>query len=89
MLTRISRLTYVYCCAGSFLFGRHEYVVCRLVFSGVGVRVSPVLVVLRMCIAVQVRFFLAFLRAGFDILCADLDVLWLRDPRPWVTGQVR
>lgn len=37
--------------------------------------------------ASQVRFFLAFLRAGFDILCADLDVLWLRDPRPWVTGQ--
>jgi len=36
----------------------------------------------------KVRFFLAFLRAGFDILCADLDVLWLRDPRPWVTGQV-
>mmetsp|Transcript_35834 Transcript_35834/g.114180 ORF Transcript_35834/g.114180 Transcript_35834/m.114180 type:complete len:314 (+) Transcript_35834:2-943(+) len=36
----------------------------------------------------KVRFFLAFVRAGFDILCADLDVVWLRDPRPWVMGQI-
>lgn len=25
-----------------------------------------------------------FLRAGFDLLCSDLDVVWLRDPRPFV-----
>lgn len=32
----------------------------------------------------KVRFFMEFMRAGFDILCADLDVLWLADPRPWL-----
>ena len=36
--------------------------------------------------AQQVRFFVEFMRAGFDVLCADLDVIWLRDPTPWVTG---
>ena len=34
----------------------------------------------------KVKFFMEFLRGGFDVLCADLDVLWLRDPRPWVLG---
>ena len=33
----------------------------------------------------KVKFFMEFL-GGFDVLCADLDVLWLRDPRPWVLG---
>ena len=28
-----------------------------------------------------------FMRAGFDVLCSDLDVIWLGDPRPWVLGQ--
>ena len=32
---------------------------------------------------------MAFLHAGFDILCADLDVLWLRPPMPYLNGQVR
>ena len=27
-----------------------------------------------------------FMRAGFDVLCSDLDVIWLGDPRPWVLG---
>ena len=27
-----------------------------------------------------------FLRAGFDLLCSDLDVVWLRDPRPYLVG---
>ena len=27
-----------------------------------------------------------FMRAGFDVLCSDLDVVWLGDPRPWVSG---
>ena len=27
-----------------------------------------------------------FLRAGFDLLCSDLDVVWLADPRPWTSG---
>jgi hypothetical protein len=36
----------------------------------------------------KVRFFMEFLAAGFDVLCADLDVLWLRDPRPWLSGGV-
>lgn len=36
----------------------------------------------------QVRFFIEFMVAGFDVLCADLDVVWLRDPRPWITGVV-
>ena len=27
-----------------------------------------------------------FLRAGFDLLCSDLDVVWLRDPRPYLIG---
>ena len=34
----------------------------------------------------QVRFFMEFLRAGFDLLCSDLDVVWLRDPRPYLIG---
>jgi len=34
----------------------------------------------------KVRFFIEFLKGGFDVLCADLDVIWLRDPTPWVTG---
>ena len=34
----------------------------------------------------KVRFFIEFMAAGFDVLCADLDVVWLRDPRPWVAG---
>ena len=29
-----------------------------------------------------------FMRAGFDVLCSDLDVMWLGDPRPWVRGLV-
>ena len=33
------------------------------------------------------RFFVEFLNAGFDILCSDLDVMWLSDPRPWVMGR--
>ena len=32
----------------------------------------------------QVRFFMEFLRAGFDLLCSDLDVVWLHDPRPYI-----
>ena len=28
-----------------------------------------------------------FLRAGFDLLCSDLDVVWLRDPRPYLKGR--
>ena len=35
----------------------------------------------------QVRFFMEFLRAGFDLLCSDLDVVWLRDPRPLLIGE--
>ena len=27
-----------------------------------------------------------FLRAGFDLLCSDLDVVWMRDPRPYLIG---
>ena len=27
-----------------------------------------------------------FMKAGFDVLCSDLDVIWLDDPRPWVLG---
>ncbi|KAL1514707.1 hypothetical protein AB1Y20_003794 [Prymnesium parvum] len=34
----------------------------------------------------KVRFFIEFMTAGFDVLCADLDVVWLRDPRPWING---
>ena len=34
----------------------------------------------------KVRFFMEFMRAGFDVLCSDLDVIWLGDPRPWVLG---
>merc|ERR1719409_1098279 len=34
----------------------------------------------------KVRFFMQFMRAGFDVLCSDLDVMWLNDPRPWVQG---
>ena len=34
----------------------------------------------------QVRFFMEFMKAGFDVLCSDLDVMWLSDPRPWVRG---
>ena len=34
----------------------------------------------------KVRFFMEFLRAGFDLLCSDLDVVWLRDPRPFLVG---
>ena len=35
----------------------------------------------------KVDFFEEFVRAGFDVLASDLDVTWVRDPRPWVTGQ--
>ena len=35
----------------------------------------------------KVRFFMEFLRAGFDLLCSDLDVVWLRDPRPFLTRE--
>ena len=34
----------------------------------------------------KVRFFIEFMAAGFDVLCADLDVVWLKDPRPWISG---
>ena len=34
----------------------------------------------------KVRFFMEFMRAGFDVLCSDLDVIWLGDPRPWALG---
>ena len=34
----------------------------------------------------KVRFFMEFMRAGFDVLCSDLDVMWLSDPRPWIAG---
>ena len=34
----------------------------------------------------KVRFFVEFMRAGFDVLCSDLDVIWLRDPREWLMG---
>ena len=27
-----------------------------------------------------------FLRAGIDLLCSDLDVVWLSDPRPFLVG---
>ena len=30
-----------------------------------------------------------FMRAGFDVLCSDLDVMWLGDPRPWVAGMAK
>ena len=30
----------------------------------------------------QVRFFMEFMRGGFDVLCADLDVIWLKDLIP-------
>jgi len=36
----------------------------------------------------KVRFFVEFLRGGFDVLCSDLDVIWLADPRPWAEGVV-
>ena len=29
-----------------------------------------------------------FLKAGFDVLCSDLDVIWLGDPRPWIHGEM-
>ena len=35
----------------------------------------------------KVRFFMEFLRAGFDLLCSDLDVVWLSDPRPFLSGK--
>ena len=35
----------------------------------------------------KVRFFMEFMRGGFDVLCADLDVIWLKDPTPWLTGE--
>ena len=34
----------------------------------------------------KVRFFMEFMRAGFDLLCSDLDVVWIGDPRPWMRG---
>ena len=34
----------------------------------------------------KARFFMEFLRAGFDLLCSDLDVVWIADPRPWTSG---
>ena len=37
----------------------------------------------------KVRFFVSFLRAGFDVLCSDLDVIWLGDPKPWLSGTIR
>lgn len=30
----------------------------------------------------KVRFFMEFMRGGFDVLCADLDVIWLKDLIP-------
>ena len=36
---------------------------------------------------VQVRFFREFIKAGFNVLCSDLDVVWLGDPRPWTEGR--
>ena len=34
----------------------------------------------------QVRFFIEFMSAGFDVLCADLDVVWLIDHwQRWMT----
>ena len=35
----------------------------------------------------KVRFFMEFMRSGFDVLCSDLDVIWMGDPRPWVLGK--
>lgn len=35
----------------------------------------------------KARFFMEFLRAGFDLLCSDLDVVWLSDPRPFLSGR--
>jgi hypothetical protein len=35
----------------------------------------------------QVRFFLEFLKAGLNVFCSDLDVVWLGDPRPWTEGR--
>jgi hypothetical protein len=34
----------------------------------------------------KVRFFMEFMSSGFDVLCSDLDVIWLGDPRPWIMG---
>ena len=36
----------------------------------------------------KVRFFMEFMRSGFDVLCSDLDVMWLGDPRPWIQGRM-
>jgi|TARA_B110001469_G_scaffold78903_1_gene74650 hypothetical protein len=33
----------------------------------------------------KVRFFMEFMRGGFDVLCSDLDVIWLKDPIPSLT----
>ena len=35
----------------------------------------------------KVRFFMEFLRGGFDLLCSDLDVVWLRSPLPYLAGE--